>query len=199
VGTYTTLAEIKGSLSLSAQTYADADISNAIGAASGAVEQQTGRRFDKDSSDSSRQFVPLSPGLVSFDDLVSFTSLSAQGSTWVKDSDFYLEPINAAAESRPYTAARAIGRQFLWTQRELDPSFPNWDGRVTVTGTYGWPAVPPEINEATRILTIRLLRRVREATFGVVSLGLEGTAARIASVDPDVRLLLQPYEKSFLS
>ena len=87
---------------------------------------------------------------------------------------------------------------FLFTVHDLDPSSPNFDGRVSVTGTFGWPAVPTEIVEATRMLAIRYLRRMREATFGVIQAGLDGTAIRIANVDPDVESLIAPYRRTFI-
>jgi hypothetical protein len=39
------------------------------------------------------------------------------------------------------------------------------------------------------MIAARLVRRVREAPFGVVSVGLEGEATRIARFDPDFEFL----------
>jgi hypothetical protein len=66
---------------------------------------------------------------------------------------------------------------------------------VAVTGQFGWPAVPAQVIEATTILATRLLRRAREAPFGVVGLGIDGAAVRISRFDPDVGFLLDPLVK----
>jgi hypothetical protein len=57
--------------------------------------------------------------------------------------------------------------------------------------------VPAQVKEATSILAARLIRRMREAPFGVVVVGGidVGAAARIARVDPDVRFLLEPFTR----
>ena len=51
------------------------------------------------------------------------------------------------------------------------------------------------MKEATLIIASRLLRRVREAPFGVISFGLEG-AMRIARTDPDVTALLAEFDRA---
>jgi hypothetical protein len=52
------------------------------------------------------------------------------------------------------------------------------------------------VQEATGLLATKLLRRVREAPFGIVALGIDPAAAmRIAKVDPDVAFLLGPYTR----
>src|SRR6266566_6630773 len=191
--TYMSVEELKDSLSLQGQSFADPDLQRALAAASRAIDQQTGRRFYPDSVDQTRKFVPMNPGYVSIDDLSSFTSLTAQGGTWTLDTDFYLEPINAVAEGNAWTGIRTIWKPFLWDAQSVGPSAPGPDARVSVTGKFGWATAPPEIVEATGILSARLLSRAREAAFGVLGIGLDGTAVRIISTDPDVASLIQPY------
>ena len=195
---YTTLAEMKTSLSLGSQTYADTDITNAINAASSAIDQMAGRTFNIDGSPSTRKFLPISAGFCARDDLASCSTFTVSCTAWTQDTEFYLEPINAAADGRPYTGIRSIGRQFIFTVKDLEPSTANFDGRVSVTGTYGWPSVPEDIKEACRILAARLLKRVRESTFGVVGLGYDGMTMRISGSDPDVEALIRPYSKTFI-
>ena len=193
---YCTLAELKNALGAQTQTYLDADLEQAITAASGAIDQMCNRRFDKDSGDTTRKFLPVSAGFCAVDDLASFTSLTVSSSNWTLDTDFYLEPLNATVQGLPITGIRTIGRPFLFTVKDLDPQTPNFDGRVSVTGTYGWPAVPDEVRQACRILAVRLTKRLREATFGIVSFADMGM--RLPSTDPDVAALLSPYQRNFL-
>lgn len=190
--TYMTLSDLKTQLSLSSQTYADADLTRALNAASRAIDQQTGRRFYPDSADTTRKYVPMNPGFCAIDDLSSFTSLSAQGGTWTLDTDFYLEPINSVAEGQAWTGIRTIWKPFLWDASSTSPSAPGPDARVSVTGKFGWATPPDEIIEATGILAARYARRAREAAFGVLGFA-DGTAISIASFDPDVAELIGPY------
>ena len=67
---------------------------------------------------------------------------------------------------------------------------------VELTGKFGWPAVPPAIEQAALILTGRLLKRGRETPYGVLGLGLDGAAVRINRTDPDVQTLAAPFVRT---
>ena len=61
-------------------------------------------------------------------------------------------------------------------------------------GKFGWAAVPAAIVEATTILAAQLVKRAREAPFGVVAIGLDvGAVTRIAVTDPSIRFLISDY------
>ena len=64
---------------------------------------------------------------------------------------------------------------------------------MRVTGQFGWPSIPASISEATAIYASRLLKRAREAPFGIQSVGIDGIAARISRTDPDLMMLLSGY------
>jgi hypothetical protein len=67
---------------------------------------------------------------------------------------------------------------------------------VQITGQFGWTTVPDDVRAAASILAAKLLRRVREAPFGIVTVGIdEGAAMRIARTDPDVFTLLNDYSR----
>jgi hypothetical protein len=185
--------ELKATLSLSGQSFADSDIQIAISAASRAIDQATGRRFYPDAADQTREFVPMNPGYCAIDDLSSFTSLTSQGGAWTQGTDFYFEPMNAMDEGQAWTGIRTIWKPFLYDASNVYPGSPGPDARVIVTGKFGWATCPPEITQATRILATRLMRRSREAAFGVLGLGMDGNAVRIVREDPDVAMLVQPY------
>lgn len=195
---YCSIAEIKNSLNITG-TELDVDLTNAVAAASRAIDEFTGRRFYPDASASARKFWPVNPGFCVIDDCYSFTSLVAQESTWTQDADFFLEPLNAPDDGRPYTAIRTIARPFIFTLSERSAGWAGFDGRVTVTGKWGWAAVPDPIAEATRLLAIRYMKRMREAPLGVISFGMDVPAGRVAAIDPDVRALIAPYQLAVLA
>ena len=194
---YVTSADVKSSLALQGYTFADTDIARAILAASRAIDWATGRRFYLDTDATSvRYYTPDSPSLLAIDDLVTLTSIlvdqDGDGTfeeTWTVNTDFVLTPLNAAADSEPYwwvEVRNLSGRRFPC---QLERS-------VKVTGQFGWPSVPSDIQLATSILASKLLRRVREAPFGIVSFGLDqGSAMRIARTDPDVAPVVAHYNR----
>ena len=196
---YATSAELKATLELTGETFADADISLALTAASRAIDGAARRRFWVDANANQvRYYSPTTEDWLQIHDLVTLTSLKSDPGgdgtfeyTWTQNTDFVLTPLNAAADSRP------------WTSIELHPngsySFPtDYPRSVELTGKFGWSAVPDAVKEATMIVAAKLVKRAREAPFGIVAAGLEGAAIRIARHDPDVRFLLGPYTRNSL-
>lgn len=193
---YITSAALKATLTLTGETYADADVAAAITAASRAIDESCNRRFwDDADANQVRHYTPTSNSLVLIDDVVTVTSVKTDtagdysyATTLVADTDFLLEPFNAVDDSRPYTALRANPRTGYVFYR-----YPKW---VQVTGKFGWSAVPAAISQATTIHAARLLKRSREAPFGVTSLGgLDGVGVRVVRFDPDVEALINPYRR----
>lgn len=195
---YVAVADLKETLSLTGETYADNDITAAINAASRAIDgvcsgdKSLRRRFYADAdANQVRYYRPIDTKLVRIDDLITLTTLQTDDGgdgtfedTWTVNVDFTLEPINAAADGRPYELIRAHPNGNYLFQ----PDFPR---TVKVTGKFGWPAIPDPIRDATSILAARLLKRKRETPLGVVA-SME-SAYRIASTDPDVRGLIHDY------
>jgi hypothetical protein len=198
---YVTLDALKASLNITESTF-DADLQLAITAASRAIDQYggSGRFFYPGPANETRKFLPENSGYCVITDLNEFVSLSdSTGSSWVLDQDFYLEPLEAAQDGVPYTAIRTIAKPFLFTKSEISPG--GWtgvDGRISVTGTFGWATTPEPIQEAASILAARLFQRVRQAPFGIVSLGAEAVAFHLGETDPDVVSLVEPYSRSVL-
>jgi hypothetical protein len=194
---YTTIAALKETLSLSGESFADADLNLAITAASRAVDDATDRRFwlDED-ADQVRYYTPTDAGRVDIDDLVTLTELATDtqgdqsfGQAWTVNTDLFLEPLNAAADGLPFT-------RLCLNPARTSLYFPVQYGRsVRVTGKFGWPAVPDGVVQATQIIAGRLLKRVRESPLGVAGFGMEGYAVRIAQQDPDVAMLLGPLRR----
>jgi hypothetical protein len=195
---YVSLEAFKHTLTLASETFADADITVALAAASRAVDKAAGRRFYADASASNvRYYTPADSWLLAIDDVVTITSLKTDDAgdgtfenTWTVNVDYVAEPLNAASDSEP------------WTHLSVHPSgsytFPSYPRSVELTGKFGWPSVPAEIRQATTIAAHRLLRRAREVPFGVAGIGLDGSAVRIVSQDPDVAALVAPYSRAVL-
>lgn len=191
---YCTVNELKETLVLQSESFADDNITVAIIAASRAIDHFTDRRFDVDQIDQIRYYTPDNPGIVWVNDLVTLTGLATddQGNgtftqPWVANTDFVLEPLNAPADGRPYTSVRVNGaRTSLYLPAQYERS-------VRVTGRFGWPEVPGPVKQATLMLAGRLVKLVREAPFGVAGFGMDGAAVRVAADDPNVRMLLCPY------
>jgi hypothetical protein len=196
---YVELEHLKSSLEMTGQSFADQDMQLAAGAASRAVDQLTNRRFWLDTGTANIQYyTPESLRYLQIDDLVTLTSVAVDraGSgtyteTWTQGADFVLEPFNAPTEYpvRPYEAVRVRALSGRWLPTYIEKS-------VQVTGQFGWAAVPDDVKVATSILAAKLLRRVREAPFGIVTVGIDqGAAMRIGRTDPDVFMLLNPYSR----
>jgi hypothetical protein len=194
---YVDLATLKARLNITNDTWDD-DLTAAGLEASAAVDELCDRQFTTDTdTDNVRSFVPVNPGYCVIDELNTLISLEAQSSVWVLDQDFYLEPRNAQAQGRPWTAIKAIARPFIFSQSEVGPGWVAFDQRITVTGTFGWPAVPPQINRAAAIIAAKLVQR-KDAVQGVLGVGMDGSAVRIGSYDPDVQSLLGPFMRTVL-
>lgn len=194
---YATSSELKATLSLTGETFADADIALALTAASRGIDNYCNRRFYADPDATQvRYYSPDHPRVLPITDLVTLTALAvdvdgdgAFEQAWTENTHFVLEPLNAATEGKPWTTLTVHPRGGRY--------FPTYQPRgVRVTGKFGWAAVPDAVKEATVILASKLMRRAREAPFGVVSVGVEeGSAMRIAASDPDVNFLLRSYRR----
>ena len=200
---YITSADLKTTLGITVSTY-DTDIATAVSAASRGIDGACHRRFWVDTIDKTRYYAGsrthggtyVATPTLPIDDLVSLTSVATDTAgdgtfttTLTVNTDFVLEPFNAAVESpaRPYTLISLHpGSSAYW---------PVWPRSVKVVGKFGWPAVPAEIVRATTILATKLFKR-QESPFGIVTAGVdETTAMRIAVSDPDVKFLIGPYTR----
>jgi len=107
--------------------------------------------------------------------------------TLTANTEYLLEPYNAATDGKPWTQVRVHPRASVI-------GFVTYPRSVRVVGRFGWQSVPAAIKEATTILAAQLLRRAREAPFGVVAIGVDvGAVARIAVTDPSIKMLVGPY------
>lgn len=183
---YLSPAELKATLSLSGTTFADGDIDRALATAAATIDRYCGRTFDVPAADTFRLFKPTSSSLLIVDDLVSVSEVAQDvvGDGSYSDvraaSTFRTEPLNAS--DGPITSIRSTSG--------------SWRGVVKVTGKFGWSETPPEVVDVTLMLASALLKRQREAPFGIASFGGEsGSAMRIVGMDNHIKSLLDPLRR----
>jgi hypothetical protein len=196
---YTTLAKVKSYLRIpDSDTVDDAGIETAINTASREIDAFTERVFYNVGT-ATRTFVATDMFTVDIDDLQSLTSLktAANGGTFdttFSATDYQLEPLNGVVggiTGHPFTRIRAVGN-FLFPI--FDTSNINYNkASVQVTGTWGFAAIPDQIEYATALYALRIWKR-QEAPFGIAGFGDSGVL-RVSRLDPDVSQLIAPFKK----
>lgn len=189
---YATVGDVKAAAMLEGESFADPDIQRALTAASRGLDNLCSRRFYPDADATQvRYYTPYDQTTLSIDDLIELTSIDVGdgdgqfATEWTENTNFVLEPLNAEADGRPWDRVTVTNGGWL----------PCAARSVRITGKFGWSEVPAGVKEATIILAVKIVKRVREAPFGVVSVGLD-SAMRIARSDPDVMFLVAEYIKN---
>lgn len=180
-------------------------IEGAITAASRAVDSHCGRFFYQENE---TQFFSADPGdwttlwLLPLDDMdlatlngivvVSETDNSGTyPTTWTAGTHFIGEPVNqsvAGITGWPYTHLRAITTR-TWPYRYL-----GWQrDTIQITGTFGWPAVPEPVKQATKIIANQFYK-LASAPLGVAGYGAFGDI-KVRDI-PQASTLLIPYVKA---
>lgn len=161
----------------------------AVATASRAVDDATNRQFGKVAAPEERFYAGRwnrrrCRWWVPIDDLADAAGLVLEVAG-VAVTAFTLEPVNALAEGKVYE--RLV----------FDPSagtFP--DGRepdVSVTASFGWPAVPDTIKEATLLQASRFFAR-RQSPYGIAGSPELGSEIRLlARADPDVAVAVRSF------
>jgi len=195
---YATMEELKYALELTNTAHLDGDIPRALEAAGQGIDEACGRTFVLDGDSTHvRWYSPTNPRTIEIDDLAVVTSVMTDvdgngtfETTWTRNTDYVLEPLNSVEDGRPFERLRVHSRggKGWW---------PCWERSVQVTGQFGWPRVPKSVNQACLIIATKLIRRMRDAPFGVVTIGLDGAAVHIARNDPDVTFLLAAYTRTY--
>lgn len=186
---YVTRDAIKQAAALNGESFADDDIDLAVEAASRAVDGYKGTRFYA-TAETRYYTAGRYDRWVAIDDLVTLTAVTLDEdgdgtyeTTWAEGTDFVLDPANAALESRP--ARRLV------LLEQAARAFPVYRRSIKVEGSFGWSGAPALVQQAAKILALRLLVRSRQAPLGIVTVGNEvGATARLGRIDPDVAFLL---------
>jgi len=194
---YVSVEELKTTRSIG-KNYADADVRDAVVAASRFVDGYCNRSFVAAGASETRVYTALDPQWVTIDDAVTISAVTVGGTAIVQGTDFTVEVYNGLMVSTalPITAAVQpfVRLRALSSVANLFPR--GTQNGVAVTGTFGWPAVPPEVKVATKILAARLVPLMREGAN--IGLGFDGAAVPLGLVDGAVAALLQPYERTTL-
>lgn len=186
-GLYASVADLKPMVDIEeSDTADDALLVRALAASSTMVNRACRRRtFFQDPVVTTRYYTAM-PGargngsdlILDIDDISTSTGLVVTNDGTAV-TDFELEPVNAAAESRPWTR---LYRSAGWTLRR---------NGVGVVARHGWPLVPEVVPEATLLQASRLFER-RHAPFGIAGSPETGSELRLlARVDPDVAVMLR--------
>lgn len=187
---YATLAEVKAVLRLTDSTD-DALLEDTIEGASRRIDGYCGRFFYQTSA--VLNLYPYNEYLLTFPDAASITYIKTDDNgdgvyetTWTANTDYQLEPLDRALESRPIYQVTAIGaKRFPLFAQPYTPG-------AQISATFGWSAVPNDVREACYLLSIRGFARYN-AALGVI--GFNDMAIQVRAIDPDVRDLLSPYRK----
>jgi hypothetical protein len=193
---YASLATLRDELQVTA-TGGNARFLRALSASSQAIDDYTDTRFYRDGVASARRYLPDSRltalrgigELLIVDDMAGITALTVRtgaGSTWATVSGTIAGyPDNAIARGRAVSGLVMVGG-----------SWPRGGPMVEVTpDDWGWPAVPPTVEQACLIQSMRLAHRYTSPE-GVAGSAEFGGPIRIPRLDPDVQGLLQRYVRT---
>lgn len=159
------------------------------------IDDFTGRFFYANGTVGSpviRYYTPNDPWTLAVDDYVSISEIATDDNfnqTWSTvwaASDFLKEPVNNSLRGWPYTRLLATGR-YVW------PYY--LPQACKVTGVWGWPAVPAEVNQACIIQSSRIFVR-KQSPFGIAGTPELGTVRLSSRLDPDVQAFLRPINRN---
>jgi hypothetical protein len=171
----------------------DAVIETIIEASSRFIDGECSRYFYKN-TDGARYYTAIDATCVRTDDLVSVTALNTDDGTraystaWTED-DFDLWPYNAALDGRPYV------------QIIISPythyHFPaNTAKGVKVTGVFGWPSIPAQIQEACIMIGLSTYkRRYGENLSSVATISAGGVVITPQDVPATAWAKINPFRR----
>jgi hypothetical protein len=187
---YATITELQQRIGFPDATDAAlvARLTDALDAATTAIDNDTGRSFATSASITRTFGAPAASRVLRVPDLVSVTTLKVDDDDdgtfeiTIASTDYELDTVHPSPF--PYDTVRLTDRSF--------PGPGLRRRRVEITGVWGWSAVPDPINQACTLLAGRIAQRSSQALFGTQSFGDLG-AASIRSSDPDYMALIARY------
>jgi hypothetical protein len=195
---YITLANLKTYLKID-DSVEDTLLESIIESASRSIDKIANRRFYLDGSASVRTYRPNNVVMSIVDDFGSTTGLVVKTdpddtgtyqTTLTLNSDFIVEPTNAAAKGRPWTTITIVGSTGFSLPTDLRP-------QLQVTARWGWPTVPDDIEQATYILSADLYKR-KDSIGGVLGLSELG-AIRMSPLGRDIAAMVRAYKREFFA
>lgn len=195
---YTTLADVKNSLQIE-DSNDDVAIQAAILSASRMIDEYCQRFFYQEgtlAAPATRYYTAVSPWYIETDDIVQITQLACDPSfeqtydqiwnTTTPPLDVMYEPVNNPQKGWPYTRVLAIGSYVF-------PYF--FPQTVKITGIFGFPEVPYEVELACKLQAARLFIR-KQSPFGIAGSVELGTVRLNSRLDPDVEMLLKTFRRN---
>jgi hypothetical protein len=190
---YATLSQVKAALRIT-DAVDDSLLEMAVESASRLIDGYTERSFySGGTAATTRYYHTQDPYVVQTDDFRTLTSLKTSSNAdgvydivWAAD-DYQVEPLNDfhGGLPWPHTRIRAVG----------DYTFPSTpETTVEVTAVFGWPNIPTTLTQATVIQASRIFKRL-DSPLGVAGFGDVGVMRVSSSLDPDVRMLVEPYRR----
>jgi hypothetical protein len=186
---YATLSDVKASLRLT-DNIDDALLETAIESASRMIDGFTARTFSN-AGTAVRNFAATDEINLIIDDAITVTEVASTdevgGTYTIWDvTDYQLEPINSRSDGlyMPFTGIRAVN-DYLWP-------IVDYQALVRITGTWGFPAIPTAVKQATIIQSSRLYKRL-DSPLGVAGFGDMGAIRVSRFLDADVEQLLMPF------
>ncbi|KPI09930.1 Bacteriophage QLRG family DNA packaging [Actinobacteria bacterium OV450] len=189
---YATLAELKTRLSIE-DTNDDTTLTQALAAASRAIEKSCRRQFNKAGSVTARSFSPVTTYYAAVNDMWTTTGLIVKTdddddgtfeTTWTSGVDYELRPLDGVRDGLPgwpYWQIIAVGvKDFPFLRRAA----------LQVSADWGWAAVPAPVKEACLILAEEIWK-TKDAPFGVAGFGEFGSIR--VRANPKVAALLADY------
>ena len=158
---YVTTAQYKTWARNSKPTDDDQSISDALEAAEVSLDNACGRKFVVAGAATARLYRPSGTDILFIHDATTVTAISVTGSA-LAATGYELQPLNnlsPSGESVPYHRVRRLS-SYWWTANDA--------GTISVTGTWGWLAIPFQIKEACKVLTKAHLDG-RDITSGIVA------------------------------
>jgi hypothetical protein len=164
---------------------ANSQLEDTIEAVSRLIDGYCQRHFWKTNAGTARLFTAADLYVLQFGPFNDVVSVSAVTENGAAVTSYRLEPRNVSGpETRPYSQLRrTVGEWRMSTPDDL------WE--ITVTGVFGWPAVPAAVKQAARLQVARVFKRA-DSPLGVAGFGEFGVV-RVTQLDPDVKSLLAPY------
>lgn len=166
---YVSVADLKEILRQEGETYQDLALEIAVSSASRACDSYKRKRGVGFYPTVATRYFTADPAssCLSVNDVVSVSSLTVDRDgdgvyeeTWTEGEEFYLGPLNATADGRPFNTIH------LYPQAST--SFPRYPSAMKVAGTFGWAETPIEVRQAAILLARDLLKRTVDQPLDVL-------------------------------
>ena len=182
---YVTLQEFKVHLRTELGGVDDDELQECLDSADASINDYCGRTFSVAGNSATRVYAPLGGPVLFIDDATTVTAVTVDG-TALASTYWQKEPLNGYVNGqvRPYTRLVRLGS--VWPR----PS--DGEAVVSVTGTFGWAAVPSRVTSTAKILA-KEIAETRNQLGGYQVIAPEVAARAISH--PKYRQLLDPLRR----